>query len=122
VKPGGTILLVGECREGVGQPEFGRWMAEKAIGQMLATPEALITGEAHRAYATALVMKGHQVLLMSRMAKAQSRRNKFRPVSSFKEAMEIFKNRHGEGFRCYVAPRSNALLLQTTEKTSKHSN
>lgn len=122
VKPGGTILLVGECQEGVGQAEFGRWMAEKTVGQILATPEALITGEAHRAYATAMVMKDHQVLLLSRMAKAQARRMKFWPVCTIREAVEIFKIRHGEGFRCYVSPRANALLLHPTKKAIKHSN
>lgn len=78
-------MLVGECQGEVEHPEFGRWLAGKAIGQILATSVALITGEAHRAYATALVMKDHQVLLLNSMAKAKARQMKFGPVFSFKK-------------------------------------
>jgi nickel-dependent lactate racemase len=112
VKPGGTILLVGECREGVGQEGFGHWMKENTINNILATPEGMITGEGHRAYATAMVMRERRILLLSRLSARQASRMKFRPVSDLREGLRIFRRNHGSNYRCYVAPRANAVLIQ----------
>lgn len=112
VKPGGTILLVGECREGIGQDEFGHWMERYSVKDILATPEEQITAEAHRAYATALVMEKCEVLLISSIEKFKAEELKFKFMPDCQSALEYLKRKHGENFKCYVAPQANSIMLE----------
>jgi len=112
VKPGGTIVLIGECREGVGQNEFGHWMERYSVREILATPEESITAEAHRAYATALVMDKCEVVLISSIEKFKAEDLKFKFMPDGQNALEYLKKKHGPNFKCYVVPEANSIMLQ----------
>jgi len=111
VKPGGTLVLVGQCPEGVGQKEFGRWMRKYPAAEIIQTPQDQITAEAHRAYATALVMKKCRVCLVSGMDPALVEKMQFKSLPDLPAAVEYLRERHGKGFSCYVVPKGNAIML-----------
>lgn len=111
VKPGGTIVLVGQCPEGAGQLDFGRWMRDYSAAEILQTPPEKITAEAHRAYATALVMKKCRVCLVSGMDPALVEKMQFKSLPDLNAAVEYLRERHGKGFKCYVVPKGNAIML-----------
>jgi nickel-dependent lactate racemase len=111
VKPGGTIVLVGQCPEGVGQKDFGRWMKKYPAAEIIQTPQDQITAEAHRAYATALVMKKCRVCLVSGMDPALVEKMQFKSLPDLNAAVEYLRERHGKGFSCYVVPKGNAIML-----------
>lgn len=111
VKPGGTIVLVGQCPEGAGQLDFARWMRDYSAAEILQTPRDQITAEAHRAYATALVMKKCRVCLVSGMDPALVEKMQFKSLPDLNAAVEYLRERHGKDFSCYVVPKGNAIML-----------
>lgn len=112
VKPGGTIVLVGECGEGVGQKAFGEWMARYSVEEILAMTEDSIAAEAHRAYATAMVMEGCEVAVVSSMEAGQLAAMKFRGFGSLQQAVGYLEKKHGPDFTCYVVPQGYATVLE----------
>jgi nickel-dependent lactate racemase len=111
VKPGGTIVLVGQCPEGVGQKDFGRWMKKYPAAEIIQTPQDQITAEAHRAYATAQVMQKCRVCLVSGMDPALVEKMQFKSLPDLNAAVEYLRERHGKDFSCYVVPKGNAIML-----------
>lgn len=112
VKPGGTIVLVGRCGEGVGQSGFGGWMARYSVPEILAMPEPAITAEAHRAYSTALVLDRCEVCVVSGMDRAELAGMKFRGFSRPDEALGYLAGKHGPDFGCYLVPQGYATMLE----------
>jgi len=111
VRPGGSIVLVGQCREGIGQEEFGRWMERYTTNEILSMTEDEITSEAHRAYASARVMAQCQVIVVSDMDPELLGRMKFRGYRSLDEAMAYIREKHGPDYECYVVPQGYATML-----------
>jgi nickel-dependent lactate racemase len=112
VKPGGTIVLVGECREGIGQEGFGRWLERYSIKEILSTPEDKITDEAHRAYATAIIMEKCEVVLVSTIEKFKAEELKFKFMPDCQSAVKYLERKHGPHFKCYIVPKANSIMLQ----------
>jgi len=111
VKDGGTIVLVGRCGEGVGQKRFGEWMRKYSVAEILSMPEDSITAEAHRAYATALVMERCEVAVVSDMDPDELAGMKFRGFRDAGQAAAYLKEKHGTDFGCYAVPSGYATML-----------
>jgi nickel-dependent lactate racemase len=112
VKPGGTIVLVGHCTEGLGQEEFAHFLEYHTLKEILDSPPEALTSEAHRAYATALVMEKCEVVLVSSIEQPKAEALKFKYMPDMASAVEHLKARHGQDFSCYVVPKGNSLLLE----------
>lgn len=110
-RPGGSIVLVGRCPEGVGQEVFGQWMERYSLSEILSMPESGIASEAHRAYASARVMNQCEVIVVSDMDPQRLGRMKFRGYRSLDEAMDYIREKHGPDFECYVVPQGYATML-----------
>lgn len=88
VRPGGIILLVAACPEGMGHPVFASWMEDPG------GPEAIIARicrefvlGGHKAAAVALAMKQASIFLLSEMPAAYARSVGFTPFSDLNEAV-----------------------------------
>lgn len=115
VRPGGSIVLVGRCGEGVGQRAFGEWMSRHNAAEILSMPESSITAEAHRAYATAMVMEQCRVAVVSGMDPGELARMKFLGLGGMEEALGFLRESHGPDFTCYVVPHGYAAMLEPAE-------
>lgn len=109
-KVGGTIILVAECCEGVGQEVFAKWLIKKSISRILNTPQEKIVVEAHRAYLTAKLLKDYDCILVSDMDKKLVKRLKFRYAEDIKDAIEYVRSKYNDRFDCYIIPNGSSVL------------
>lgn len=105
VRPGGIILLVSECSEGLGNPVFEAWMQDPG------GPDAIIARirrefvlGGHKAAAIALTMKQASIYLVSDLPAAFVRSLGFHPFESAEEALRCALDQLGSLARIAVIP------------------
>lgn len=104
-KDGGTIILVAECSDGLGRPDFLKWFAESDSRALAAR---LVNGyEVNGQTAWALLTKAERfrVFLVSELPHENVRGMRMVPVRTIEEALE--QAGKGDGF---IMPRGAAML------------
>jgi len=102
---GGTIILVAECRDGLGRPDFLKWFDARDARALAAR---LVNGyEVNGQTAWALLTKAERfrVCLVSELPPDDVRRMRMVPARTIDEALEHAGN--GDGF---IMPRGAAVL------------
>ena len=102
---GGTIIVLAECRDGLGRPDFLKWFEESNSRALAAR---LVNGyEVNGQTAWALLTKAERfrVCLVSELPADDVRRMRMVPVRTIEEALEHAGN--GDGF---IMPRGAAVL------------
>ena len=115
-KDGGTIVLLAECNDGLGRPDFMKWF-DSADTPALA--ERLRNGyEVNGQTAWALLTKAetYRVCLVSQLPDEQVKRMRMTPVRSLAEALAGVTNKTG-----FIMPRG-ATVLPRIEETKWNSN
>lgn len=108
---GGTIILLAECSDGLGRPDFLKWFDARDARALAAR---LVNGyEVNGQTAWALLTKAERfrVCLVSELPADEVRRMRMVPVRTIEEALEHAGN--GDGF---IMPRGAAVLprVETT--------
>ncbi len=105
VLPGGTLILLAECAEGLGHPVFERWAREAS------SPEDCVErfGKeyefgGHKAALIANEALDHDLILVSAMPKKDAEICFFRPASTLDEAMAMARESQGKDARTLVMP------------------
>ena len=111
VKPGGIVVLVGSCREGLGEKTFEEWMtgAQK--------PEELVERirrdfklGGHKAAAIALVLRNADIYLVSEMEDAFVESIFMKPFHTVQEALDAAFAAKGPDARVLVMPYGGSTL------------
>lgn len=105
-KPGGTVVMVGQCAEGMGEPLFKQWM------QRAGTPEELVAIfkkrdfllGAHKAYVLCKELKNKEVILLSDLAKSDQPVPLLKNVATWQEVEVMLLQRHGSDYRALILP------------------
>jgi nickel-dependent lactate racemase len=110
-KDGGTIILLAECGDGLGRPDFLKWFDEKDSSALAAR---LVNGyEVNGQTAWALLSKAerHRVCLLSKLPPEEVKKMRMVPVRTIAEALDQAGD--GDGF---IMPRGAAVLpvIETT--------
>lgn len=111
IKDGGTIILVGACNEGLGNPTFEKWLLEASAPQDLVDrfhKEFRLGG--HKAAAIALVMQRAEVYLVSELEPDFVRDIFFKPAASAQEAFDEAMKKHGPDARVIAMPFGGSVL------------
>ena len=111
VKPGGGIILVAECREGIGQEVFANClMAAKDVDEILRKEEKEIDVEEHRAYLTAKIFKRNYCISVTSLPEnvIKSLHHEYAPTID--DAINKMKEKYGEDFKAYIIPSSSSIL------------
>ena len=111
VKDGGTIILVGACREGLGQKVFEEWITEAE------QPNDLITRVkndfklgGHKAAAIAMVLNRANIKLVSEMDSDFVKSIFMEPYSDLQSAIDDALALHGEDAEIIVMPYGGSTL------------
>jgi nickel-dependent lactate racemase len=111
VQPGGVILLVAECREGLGSDVFEEWMRDPG------GPDAIIAHirrefvlGGHKAAAVAMAMKQAAIYLVSALPADDAHAMGFHPYGSLDEALRSALARVGHAPKIVVMPEGGSVL------------
>jgi nickel-dependent lactate racemase len=107
-KDGGTIVLLAECSDGLGRPDFLKWF-ESADSRALATrlrSEYEVNGQT--AWALLAKAERYRVCLLSQLPQNDVKQMRMIPVQSIAEAI----GESGDGF---IMPRGAAVLPRVEE-------
>lgn len=116
IKDGGTIVLAGACREGLGNPRFEEWMTEAE------RPEDLITRirehfelGGHKAAAIAMIMQRANIKLVSEMDPELVRSIFFEPYDDLQAAFDDALREQGPDAKVIVMPHGGSTLPRVVE-------
>lgn len=111
VRPGGILILVAECPEGLGDRTFANWVA------MARSPEDLITRiynnfelGGHKAAAIAMLLKEIQIYLVSSLQEKLPRQIFITPFSSLQDAYQAALKSMGYEAKVLLIPQASAVL------------
>lgn len=103
---GGTIILLAECRDGLGQPDFLKWFAEKDSRALELRLRDAYQVNGQTAWSLLTKAERYRIHLVSRLPDEEVRRMRMIPARSV-GAMIDNLGRETEG---YIMPRGAALL------------
>jgi nickel-dependent lactate racemase len=109
--PGGTIILVAECCEGLGHPVFERWASEADSAQDCIDrfgQEYEFGG--HKAAFLAKESLEHNIILVSALPRGMAEMCFFQPAATLDEAVVTAQKRHGKDASMAVMPFGNLTL------------
>lgn len=119
VKKGGIIILVGSCREGLGEAVFEKWMIEAdRPKELIERIEQKFELGGHKAAAIALVLEQADIYLVSDLDAEFVKTLFMKPYDTVQEAFEEALKEKGTDSRVIVMPYGGAtfpVLDQGTE-------
>jgi len=112
VRDGGIIILLAECREGIGHPRFAEWLTcGDAPNELLRRIQECFVLGGHKAAAIAKIrQRGVRVFLVSSLDAETVRTMDFVPCDSAHEALAIAQNKMGHAALLAVMPHAGSTL------------
>jgi len=110
VKKGGSLILISQCREGVGNDKFLRYMLDRNLAGLLSYPEKKIEVGGHRAFATAKILQDYKVYVLSDLTSKELSQMNFIPIKDVNEAINHIKKDYGDKFTAYIVPDGTSIL------------
>ena len=96
-KPGGTIILIAECKEGLGERTFEEWMNEATAPDdvIKRIHEKFVLG-GHKAYGICKVAKEKEIILISSLSNELTKRLFMRKMATVQEAIEYVETKYNK--------------------------
>jgi len=117
VKEGGTVILLTECQENIGQNEMEKQLRNAhSIDELLRMDKKNIQIGGHRAFATGRLLKEADILVVSSMDPKLVKAVHFTPINSVEDGLEFIKEKEGEDFSCYIIP-NGAMFFPHSSQT-----
>ena len=116
VRDGGTIILVGSCKEGMGEKTFETWMTEAERPQDLIDrikKDFKLGG--HKAAAIAMVLNRADIYLVSDLEPEFVESIFMKPFKTVEEAYKTAYARYGENAKVIVMPYGGSTLPRVME-------
>jgi len=111
VKDGGSIILLAECREGLGETTFEEWMLRaKTPHDCVRWIQQEFKLGAHKAAVICMVLERAKVYLVSGLDENLVRDIFFIPAKSVQQALDTALKQNGERAKVLVMPYANSTL------------
>lgn len=119
VKNGGIIILVGSCKEGLGEDVFEKWMTESETSEsMIDRIQTLFELGGHKAAAIAMVLQNADIYLVSEMEPDFVKTIFMEPYSNVQTALDDAFKKLGKQASVMVMPYAGS-TLPIYEETNK---
>ena len=116
LKEGGTIVLISECKEGIGSDTFAEWLLKApSVDELLNTKQEKIVVGGHTAVGNAKVLKRFDILVVSSIKKEDLEKRFYKYAKSIEDTINWVKDKHGTDFKSYVMPQAG-LIYPCLEK------
>jgi len=113
VKPGGTIILAAECKEGLGEEKFADWIDTATCPQdIMERFSRHFELGGHKAFAICRILEKAEILLLSSLTDRQAEDLFLKPVHSMEEALQHAFHRHGDQARVIVMPEAPKIAVK----------
>jgi nickel-dependent lactate racemase len=103
---GGAIVLVAECRDGLGHPAFLKWFNEKDSGALERRLQVAYEVNGQTAWALLTKAERYRILLVSELPDEQVRQMRMIPARSLSDALNLVNREHA----AYVMPHGSRFL------------
>lgn len=108
-KDGGTIIVLGKCEDGVGNPHFLRWFDYPSIEAMEPDVRAADKVYAQTAYTTRMKAERYNIILVSDLPPDDVRTMGITPMRTLDEAVAAVAKKD---LLCYVVPEGSKTLVR----------
>ncbi len=110
VKPGGQVILVASCAEGVGSDAYEQWAVKySSLPELEAALRKNFALGGHKAFTVARLLQRGRVYLVSDLEPDQAAMLGFIPLSSLEEAVaKVYGNK--KSFLTYVIPQGSLVV------------
>jgi nickel-dependent lactate racemase len=102
---GGSIILLAECRDGLGRADFLKWFSAKDSSQLEGRLRDSYEVNGQTAWSLLTKSERHRVYLVSNLSDDAVRQMRMIPATGLSDALERTGNRHG-----FIMPRGAAVL------------
>jgi nickel-dependent lactate racemase len=103
---GGAIVLLAECRDGLGHPAFLKWFNEKDSGALERRLQVAYEVNGQTAWALLTKAERYRILLVSELPDEQVRQMRMIPARSLNDALDQVNPEH----EAYVMPHGSRFL------------
>lgn len=111
LKKGGTLVLLSESREGLGNPDFAAMFSGfRDNNEREAALRKTYTIGGHMGYHTTVISEELDVLVMTELPEEEVRAMGMRKISSPEEALEFIRRKHGGIPPAYIIPHGGSTL------------
>lgn len=115
-RPGGTIIWIGECSEGLGEKVFEKWLEKRLPPkELMATFRKNFELGGHKAYAIARVASTRKVCLISSLSRPITELLFVKKADDVQKAFADALAEHGPGASVAIMPQAS-LTLPTLKK------
>jgi nickel-dependent lactate racemase len=115
VRPGGVIVWVAECPEGLGNATFEEWMVGPSADDILARIQQDFVLGGHKAAAIARVQKKAAILLVSALPSELVSRMGMRPCADLNTALQVALDQMGPDANIIIMPEGAAVIPSVSD-------
>lgn len=113
VKPGGTIILLAECREGLGEETFAEWIEQASCREdIIKRFHHKFELGGHKAFAICRILESAEVLLLSNLADEKVENLFLSPIHSLEEGIQKALDKHGENASMIIMPEACKIAVK----------
>ena len=109
-KKGATIILLGQCADGIGNPYFLPWFDYPSIEAMEPAVRQADKVYAQTAYSTRIKAEAFNIVLVSDLPEADVRKMGITPRRTLDEALSTLDR--GKEILCHVMPEGSKTLVR----------
>ena len=107
VKPGGTIILLAECREGLGEETFAGWIEQATCPQdIIQRFHHHFELGGHKAFAICRIIESVEVYLLSELSDQSVQDLFLTPIHSVQEGIAQAIAKHGDQASIIIMPEA----------------